>query len=137
MIHKRNLQSHPVGVDGQNHIIAIQPLKFLPIKEFEKRQKSIDPSTTLVLMNSMQKFTEVFEKKVKANELKQKGNTAFHKKKYLDAERLYSQAIELNIGSRPIRWKNLKKPFPTAIWLFLLTGSVLEQPSKKERHFWV
>ena len=105
MIHKRNLQSHPVGVDGQNHIIAIPPLKFLPIKEFEKQQKSIDPSTTLALMNSMQKFTEVFEKKVKANELKQKGNTAFHKKKYLDAERLYSQAIELNIGSRPL-WTN-------------------------------
>ena len=56
-------------------------------------------------MNSMEKFTDVIEKKKKANEMKQKGNTAFHKKKYLDAERLYSQAIELNIGSRPL-WTN-------------------------------
>ena len=67
MMHKRNLKSHPVGIDGQNHIIAIPPLKFLPIKEFEKRQKSIDPTTTLSLMNSMQKFTEVIVKKTKAN----------------------------------------------------------------------
>ena len=56
-------------------------------------------------MNSMQKFTEVIEKKKKADELKQKGNTEFYKKKYLDAERLYSQAIELNIGLRSL-WTN-------------------------------
>ena len=36
-IHK----SHPVGTNGQNHILAHTPLKFLPIEEFEKRQKSI------------------------------------------------------------------------------------------------
>ena len=33
--------SHPVGSNGQNHILAHTPLKFLPIEEFEKRQKSI------------------------------------------------------------------------------------------------
>ena len=53
----------------------------------------------------MDKFEKVIEKKQKAKELKEKGNRAFHKKKYLDAESLYSQAIELNIGSRPL-WTN-------------------------------
>ena len=105
MISKRNLPSHPVGIDGQNHIIAIPPFKFLPIKEFEKRQKSMDSMTTLSLMNSMDKFDKVIEKKQKAKKLKEKGNKAFQRKKYLDAERLYSQAIEFNIGSRPL-WTN-------------------------------
>ena len=43
------LSSHPVGMDGQNHIIAVTPLKFLPITEFEKSQKSFDktPETEL------------------------------------------------------------------------------------------
>ena len=80
-------------------------MKFLPIDEFEKQQKSAHSITTFSLTNSIRKFTEVIEKKKKANKLKQKGNTAFHKKKYLDAEFLYSQAIELNIGSRPL-WTN-------------------------------
>ena len=35
------LQSHPVGSNGQNYILAHTPLKFLPVVEFEKRQKSI------------------------------------------------------------------------------------------------
>ena len=56
-------------------------------------------------MDAMDRFTEVIEKKNKAKELKEKGNRAFKKKKYLDAESLYSQAIELNIGSRPL-WTN-------------------------------
>ena len=33
--------SHPVGSNGQNYILAPTPLKFLPVVEFEKRQKSI------------------------------------------------------------------------------------------------
>ena len=35
--------SHPVGSNGQNHILAYPPFKFLPIEEFEKRQKSVKP----------------------------------------------------------------------------------------------
>ena len=35
------LKSHPVGSNGQNYILAHTPLKFLPVVEFEKRQKSI------------------------------------------------------------------------------------------------
>ena len=46
-------QSHPVGIDGQNHITAITPLKFLPIQEFEKRQKSMELNTALALINSI------------------------------------------------------------------------------------
>ena len=35
-------------------------MEFLPIKEFEKRQKSIDPGSQLALMSSMMKIkTEV------------------------------------------------------------------------------
>jgi len=37
------LHSHPVGSNGQNHILAHPPFKFLPIEEFEKRQKSVKP----------------------------------------------------------------------------------------------
>ena len=40
------IKSHPAGIDGQNHIIAVPPLKFLPRKEFELRHKSIDPNRT-------------------------------------------------------------------------------------------
>ena len=32
-----------MGSNGQNHILAQPPLKFLPVKEFEKRQKSLKP----------------------------------------------------------------------------------------------
>ena len=35
--------SHPVGSNGQNHILAHPPFKFLPVEEFEKRQKSVRP----------------------------------------------------------------------------------------------
>jgi len=56
-------------------------------------------------MNSMEKFTEVNEKKKRAKELKEKGNYAFKKKNFEMAESLYSQAIQLNIGSRPL-WTN-------------------------------
>ena len=42
-------------------------MKFLSIKEFEKRQKSIDSNAKLALKSSMMKTkTEVIEKKKKA-----------------------------------------------------------------------
>ena len=44
--------SHPVGSNGRNNIIAVTPMKFLPIKEFEKRQKSINRSQNRAIMNS-------------------------------------------------------------------------------------
>ena len=55
-------------------------------------------------MDSISKFeSDVIAKKTKSKELNKKGNKSFLKKKYLDAEKFYSQAIELNPGSRPIR----------------------------------
>ena len=61
--------SHPIGKDGQNHIIAVTPMKFLPIKEFESRQKSIDPNSKLALMSSMMEVkNETLEKKKRAKE---------------------------------------------------------------------
>jgi len=98
---KATLKSHPVGIDGQNHIIAVTPLKFLPPEEFQKRQKSIDSDRKLAIMSSIPKIaTEVVEKKFKARELKEKGNVAFSKKKFEEAEKCYSEALVLNIGYR-------------------------------------
>ena len=60
------------------------------------------------------------ERKNKANQLKEKGNAAFHNKKYLDAEKFYSEAIELNTRSRPL-WtsragcRNTMKKYEEAI----------------------
>ena len=106
---KATLQSHPVGLDGQNHIIAVTPLKFLPPKEFQKRQKSIDSDKKLAIMASIPKIAaEVIEKKNKARDLKEKGNVAFMKKKFEEAEMFYSEAIQLNIGYRPF-WTNRAK----------------------------
>ena len=82
------------------------PVKFLPIKEFEKRQKSFDSHSTLALMNSMlETKSKVIENKKQAIELKKQGNFAFSKKKFAEAENLYSEAIRLNPGSRPL-WTN-------------------------------
>ena len=47
--------SHPVGANGRNNIIAVTPMKFLPIKEFEKRQKSINPNQTPAMSSAMNK----------------------------------------------------------------------------------
>ena len=103
------MKSHPVGIDGQNHIIAVTPLKFLPPEEFQKRQKSIDADRKLAIMSSIPKIaTEVIEKKFKARELKEKGNVSFMKKKFEEAEKCYSEAIQLNIGYRPF-WTNRAK----------------------------
>ena len=43
--------------------------------------------------------------KRKANDLKEKGNHAFKKKKYEVAEKFYSDALQLNPDSRPL-WTN-------------------------------
>ena len=43
--------SHPVGSNGRNNIIAVTPMKFLPIMEFEKRQKSINRNQTRAIMS--------------------------------------------------------------------------------------
>ena len=59
--------SHPVGLDGQNHIVAVTPMNFLPINEFEKRQKSMNRNSKLALMSSMMKTkTEVIERNKRA-----------------------------------------------------------------------
>ena len=106
---KTTLKSHPVGFDGQNHIIAATPLKFLPPDEFKKRQKSIDSDRKLAIMASIPKTaSEVIAKKIKARDLKEKGNVAFLRKKFEEAERFYSEAIQLNIGYRPF-WTNRAK----------------------------
>ena len=85
------------------------PLKFLPPEEFQKRQKSIDDDRKLAIMSSIpRKAAEVIEKKIKARELKEKGNVAFMIKKFEEAERCYSEAIKLNIGYRPF-WTNRAK----------------------------
>ena len=103
------MKSHPVGIDGQNHIVAVTPLKFLPPEEFQKRQKAIDSDKKLTIMASIPKTAaEVIEKKTKARELKEKGNIAFVKKKFEEAEKCYSEAIQLNIGYRPY-WTNRAK----------------------------
>ena len=60
-------RSHPVGLDGRNHIVAVMPMKFLPSKEFKKRQKSIAPNSELALMSSMMKIrNDAIEKKKRA-----------------------------------------------------------------------
>ena len=62
-----SLRSHPVGLDCQNHIVAVTPMKFLSFKEFECRQKSVDPNSKLALMSSVTKVrNETMEKKKRA-----------------------------------------------------------------------
>jgi len=102
------LKSHPIGFDGQNHIVAVTPLKFLPPEEFQKWQKSIDSDKKAIMASNPKTVTEVIQKKINARKLKEKGNVAFMKKKFEDAERCYSEAIQLNIGYRPF-WTNRAK----------------------------
>ena len=42
-----------MGINGRNNIVVPTPMKFLPVEEFEKRQKSIDPNKQLAIMSSM------------------------------------------------------------------------------------
>ena len=51
------------------------------------------------------KASDVIENKKKAIALKEKGNDAFKKKKYEVAENFYSEALQLNLDSRPL-WTN-------------------------------
>ena len=82
------------------------PLKFLPPKEFENRQRSIDSNKKLAIMSAMPKIaTEIIAKKHKARDFKEQGNVAFKKKKLEEGERCYSEAIKLNMGFRPF-WTN-------------------------------
>ena len=81
------------------------PLKFLPIIEFEKRMKSMDKSITLELMDSMHHKIHVFGQKEKAKQFKEKGNEAYNKKQYEKAEKFISEAIKMNVRSRPL-WTN-------------------------------
>ena len=92
-------------MNGQNHIVVMTPMKFLPAKDFEKRQKSIDQNTTLALMSSLARVDQVIENKKKALELKEKGNILFKKKKYDEAEKIYSEGLRLNMNSRQL-WTN-------------------------------
>ena len=50
----------------------------------------------------------LFHLKTLPKELKEKGNTAFQKKKFEEAEKCYTEAIQLNMGSRPL-WTNRAK----------------------------
>ena len=109
-------------MDGKNHIIAMPPFKFLPISEFQKRQKSMGLDNTRALMDSMEKMqSEVMEKKKKTRQLKEMGNKAIQKKKYLDAEKFYSEALKIDIGSRQL-WtnraacRNLMKKYEEAVF---------------------
>ena len=80
-------ESHPVGFNGQNHITAVTPLQFLPAKLFQKRQKAIDSNRKLAIMSTMMNTqTNIIEKKKKAKELKEKGNLAFKRKRFEEAE---------------------------------------------------
>ena len=59
--------SHPVGLDGRNHIVAVMPMQFLPSTEFKKRQKSIDTNSKLAMMSNMMKIrNDVIDKKKRA-----------------------------------------------------------------------
>lgn len=95
------LHSHPVGRNQQNHITVQTPLQFLPVTEFEKRQKSIDPSRVPAIL-SPGKISSSLANKKHANDLKEQGNVAFRNQKYEEAERLYSQKIELFPGLKKL-----------------------------------
>ena len=103
---KNVIGSHPVGLNGQNFIVIPTPIKYLPKVEFEKRQKSMNSSSSPALMKSMSAIkSKVIESKNQAKQLKEKGNIAFYKKRYNDAEKCYSEAIQLNTGLR-LLWTN-------------------------------
>ena len=70
-------------MNGQNHIVVLTPLKFLPIKEFEKQQKSIETRNFFALEGSIMKMTtDVINSKCKAKGLKERGNALFQGKEY-------------------------------------------------------
>ena len=80
-------QSHPVGMNGQNHITAITPLQFFPAKMFQKRQKSITSNRKMAIMSAMMNAqSNIIDKKIEAKKLKEKGNLAFKRKRFDEAE---------------------------------------------------
>ena len=83
------------------------PLEFLPLKEFNNRQKSLENEMkSLAITESMMSMKlESDDKKKKANQLKESGNKAFQNKKYVEAENFYSEALELQPGLRHL-WTN-------------------------------
>ena len=68
---------------------------YMGVKLERYRLQSQNPSKTF----------DVIEDKKKALELKELGNAAFKRKKYDLAEKLYSEALLLNLDSRPL-WTN-------------------------------
>jgi len=100
------LHSHPVGINGRNNIIVPTPMTLLPMKEFEKRQRSINSNQTRAIMNAMMtKTPEVIEKKKKAIKLNEIGNSIMEGEDYENAEKFYSRGLEMNLDSRPL-WTN-------------------------------
>ena len=66
----------------------------------------MNTNTALALKDSMmEKEADIIKKRKKAKELKDKGNAEFEQKKYAEAEKCYTEALDLNIGSRPL-WTN-------------------------------
>ena len=62
-------------------------MKFLPPEEFKKRQRSLDSNKQQAIMASIPKISkEVIENKIKAREMMEKGNAAFKKRKFEEAE---------------------------------------------------
>ena len=62
----------------------------------------------IILNRNPYKTFDVIENKKKAFKLKEKGNDAFKRKKYVVAEKFYSEALQLNLDSRPL-WTNRAK----------------------------
>ena len=100
------MKSHPVGSNGQNHIIVPTPVKFLPKIEFQKAQKSIDTKENSISKKCFtQSAANMIERKKQALALKNEGNAAIKRQEFEKAEKYYSEALELNSASRPI-WTN-------------------------------
>ena len=65
----------------------ITPLQFHPAIAFQKHQKSIDSNRKLAITSSMMNsHIDIIEKKQQAKQLKEKGNAAFKRKKFEEAE---------------------------------------------------
>lgn len=65
----------------------ITPLQFYPAIMFQKHQKSIDSNRKLAITSSMMNsHIDIIEKKQQAKQLKEKGNAAFKRKKFEEAE---------------------------------------------------
>ena len=54
------------------------------------------------MMTLTSKVESKIEKKIKAKELKEKGNASFKKNKRDEAEKFYTEALQLHPGCRPL-----------------------------------